>query len=105
MGDHKPNCPFYLGHKALRQRDGAVDIKDSLDILSGWLKKKDVTTLWCIKDKEDELSPFEEMSLLNKANWSFKSTQPSVRVPPLPEPLVIPNSIFYFDFIRMRLIS
>ncbi|KNA23895.1 hypothetical protein SOVF_020210 [Spinacia oleracea] len=83
---------LYLGHASLLKRDGAIDGQDAVDVPSSWLKKKEGTTIWCIKNVEDELPPQEKMSLRHAANWSFDDTQPRVRVPILPEPPVIPST-------------
>ena len=81
---------LYLGHASLLKRDGAIDGQDAVDVPSSWLKKKEGTTIWCIKNVEDELPPQEKMSLRHAANWSFDDTQPRVRVPILP--VAIPST-------------
>ncbi|KAL2944249.1 DNA-directed RNA polymerase subunit beta [Bienertia sinuspersici] len=47
---------------------------------------KDGTTLWRIQNDEDEIPSPEQMTLRNRANWSFNYSSTSVHVPLLPEP-------------------
>ncbi|KAL2897698.1 Myosin-14 [Bienertia sinuspersici] len=51
-----------------------------------WFKKKDVTTLCRIHNAEDEIPSPEQMTLRNRANWSFNYSSTSVHVPLLPKP-------------------
>ncbi|KAL2923974.1 DNA-directed RNA polymerase subunit beta [Bienertia sinuspersici] len=67
-------------------RDGFVDGTDAVEVPPSWFKKKDGTTLWRIQNDEDEIPSPKQMTLRNKANWSFNYSSRSVHVPLLPEP-------------------
>lgn len=88
---------LYLGHKERLKTEESAEGTDSLDIYAfssmNWVTKKDGTTLWCIKDIEDELPPPQDISLRVKENWSFNLTRPRALTPILPEPSISPSTV------------
>ncbi|KAL2929180.1 DNA-directed RNA polymerase subunit beta [Bienertia sinuspersici] len=76
----------YLGHREQLIRDGFIDGTDAVEVPPSWFKKKDGTTLWRIQNDEDEIPSPEQLTLRNRANWSFNYSSRSVHVPLLPEP-------------------
>uniref|UniRef100_A0A803MXX0 Arabidopsis retrotransposon Orf1 C-terminal domain-containing protein n=1 Tax=Chenopodium quinoa TaxID=63459 RepID=A0A803MXX0_CHEQI len=85
---------LHLGHKERLMKEESIEGTDCIDIpacsLMGWIRKKDGTTLWCIRNDEDELPPGKELSLRDKANWSFVGVHPRTRTQILSEPVPAP---------------
>uniref|UniRef100_A0A803N4U3 Uncharacterized protein n=1 Tax=Chenopodium quinoa TaxID=63459 RepID=A0A803N4U3_CHEQI len=84
-------------HSGLKERlmkEESIEGTDCIDILAcslmGWIRKKDGTNLWCIRNEEDELPPREALSLRDKTNCSFDGAHPRTRTQILPELVLAP---------------